>query len=121
MIPVKQRTAKDCLTACLASVLEIPYEEVPIFEDKNWTTDLQTWLNSRGYEYNYVDEIRLPLKRPTIGVGPSPRNLGRDHAVVVDGWLDIVHDPVTVPGDMKQIDYLLEMRSLSSTNLHTRE
>ena len=58
MTPVDQRVLDhdpargrfgDCLRACVASVLELPYEAVPQFAvADDWVERLQEWLAPRG-------------------------------------------------------------------------
>lgn len=69
MIPVKQRITDhnpergqygDCFKCCVASILELPYEEVPNFfaypGDDPWKglADFQDWLSPRGLFYLHV-------------------------------------------------------------------
>jgi hypothetical protein len=63
MTPVDQRSLwtptqpGDCLNACLASLLDLPYEEVPFFNKiareggPPYFTQLWDFLESRGYEF----------------------------------------------------------------------
>lgn len=50
MKPVEQRGDSDCLVACLASILEVPYEEVPqeiaVFETQH--NAMVAFLKARG-------------------------------------------------------------------------
>lgn len=63
MKPVKQtifgdgengNKAGNCLSACLASILEIPIEEVPVFSamGDDWFKNLFEWLKSKNCEYH---------------------------------------------------------------------
>lgn len=129
MIPVHQRIHGngqngqpygDCLKCCVASILELPYEEVPHFaagewkkigtSGTGWLFDLNDWLETRGgllsasanyyYKYpermtdEYVLEVRPRNWHATwwIGAVVPVRNAGYYHAVVMDG-ASVVHDP----------------------------
>lgn len=100
MTPVHQTKFKDaergirgnCLQAAVASVLDLPLDEVPHFiEHDDWERVFSDFLHARGldYECRYVlrDE---PPDGYAIGYGTSPR--GIKHAVVTYGWR-MVHDP----------------------------
>lgn len=86
----------NCLQAAIASVLDLPLDEVPHFvqndEDSdgevNWSTSLGVWLGLRGLQ---VDPTAEPLPGEAYLVtGRSAR--GVMHMVVYrDG--DLVHDP----------------------------
>lgn len=106
MKPVDQTTfghpGGNCYSACVASLLELPIEDVPYFmgEPANeWSKRLDEWLAPRGfyalhYEINpenraYYDREKLWPKGFYILGGKSPRG---DHAVVARGR-DMVHDP----------------------------
>lgn len=86
----------DCWRACIASMLELPAEEVPHFVNDNprdWWTDTQVYL----YEQTggYIDNLApvFPLEDEyTIAVGPSPRG-DFYHAVIVHRDGSLAHDP----------------------------
>jgi hypothetical protein len=60
MINAIPRHKNDCMAVSLASVLEIPIEEIPdFFEDKSydaalWYAAIQKWLKKRGYHLYYT-------------------------------------------------------------------
>jgi len=105
MIPIDQEFVHDpsinqhgdCFRACLASVLEMPREEVPHFaQEANgvahifWNNAMD-WLEARGWEY-----VHSPTWKPHEWFhfisGPSPRGNGVTHMVVgLNG--EVVHDP----------------------------
>ncbi len=143
MKPIDQRRIDaghgDCMTACLASLLELPYEDVPLFREieadgeKPWFSVLHDFLQKRGYEfhgtfthsylstegrkYQPFDELRKSSKGVN-GIfqagGPSPRFPGVGHAVLIDGYGNLVHDPhpsrqgVIVIEDVWMIEPILE-------------
>lgn len=91
------------MSAALASILEIPLEDVPNFYDAgpteaHWHSALTSWLAGRGFGLLEVNVERsdsevLGLKGYAIASGPSPRHPDIWHATV---WKDgaIVHDPM---------------------------
>lgn len=106
MKPVMQTTFGEekgnCLSACIASILELPIEEVPNFceEDReDWWRSCWTWLYSRGYvgiEVSIQPGVLSPVWHEyCILSGEGPR--GCHHAVVgrAKGYqgFEYVHDP----------------------------
>ncbi len=96
MRPVDQTTYGpydgNCFSACLASILEIPIDEVPLFLGAYWDGFLP-WLREHGLWVSFYrrSERRVPLGYSIAG-GRSMRFAGRMHACVAyDGM--IVHDP----------------------------
>jgi hypothetical protein len=103
MIPVKQtkrggpdvppEERGDCWPACLASLLEVPLEDVPIpHDDRHWWDVTQEALAPHGYEAVHMDEKYWPAGY-WIAAVPS-RNLGPGvkHVVVMRGG-EVAHDP----------------------------
>lgn len=99
MIPVEQVRQDDCFSACVASILELPLEEVAYFPTQDlevdaWMTAWVLWLDERGYDL-YGGIVHPFWKRPEgywILSAESPRLDGKNHAVVCkDG--EIVWDP----------------------------
>ena len=92
----------DCMRACVASVLELPIEEVPHFTDG----DREDWI--KGYLRFLHDHEWLLYGRGGIGgphpeigkdecpyyfaIGPSPRKGSHNHMVVCHKG-EVVHDP----------------------------
>jgi len=97
MRPVDQTTYGihdgDCFSACVASILEISIEDVPLFLGPHGDAFLP-WLADRGlsaslYERRRGDRVPRGF---SIAGGPSERFAGRMHAcVALDGI--VVHDP----------------------------
>jgi len=91
----------NCFSACLASLFELPLEEVPNFftvagpyDDAAWWSAVRDWLRPRGYGIMFND-LRDPehlklFEGYFIVSGKSSRNV--DHATI---WKDgvMVHDP----------------------------
>ncbi len=112
MKPVPQTRLSDndnkiygnCWEACLASLLEIPIEDVPELnagdpEDTEglWVLNTNTWLATRGLMFLEFpslppdDYAHMGIDTYHIIIGPSPRKNG-SHAVVGRNG-KIVHDP----------------------------
>lgn len=114
--PDKQRG--NCLTAVVASLLELPIEAVPNFvqdhvdhdadndDDWNWWTRLHRFLGERGQRMHYLRNVAHPEPHPAISdgfpdpdvgefytvSGISPRDSRIHHIVIYrDGVM--VHDP----------------------------
>ena len=79
----------NCLSACLASILEFPIVAVPRFVSVD--ARLHRWLADRGLSASVFPPDSAPAGY-SIAVGPSRRFAGLMHACVAyDGA--IVHDP----------------------------
>lgn len=114
MKPVDQATASDCLRACIASVFELPLDEVPYFGHAEEGTkragieqdsDLREWLAERGLELQHVTNPDAVLEGGAksagmpwgycVAGGKSPRG-DWGHSIVYD-WRDgtakLAHDP----------------------------
>ena len=126
MIPVHQRihgngkngeALGDCLKCCVASILELPYEDVPHFaagewkvsESSTWLENLNDWLLEKGWSlrasanfyYKHwprLDEFALETKPRNwhdgfwIGAVLAARGAGNYHAVVMYGD-SVMHEP----------------------------
>jgi len=89
--PVDQRNRYDCLQACVASIFELPYDQVPQFgesaigtkrEALQQDTDFRNWLDRFGISHSYITnpEIMLEAGKSArapwglcVGEGTSPR------------------------------------------------
>ncbi len=82
----------NCLSACVASILEMPTEAVPLSGNgEDWWPRLLGWLVDRGLSATKI-EGRSPPRGYAIAFGPSPRLPGQGHTCVAyDGA--VVHDP----------------------------
>lgn len=104
MKPVIQTQVGDhgnCFSACLASILELPIEDVPNFFEAQiidgaagWWAALRDWLWTRGYGVIVLNDPcgRLSQSLPGLLIvsGESPR--GRMHATIWESG-SLVHDP----------------------------
>lgn len=110
MTPVDQRVfatapgeVGDCFSACLASVLDLPLDEVPVFvAEPDWYGSCVRWLRARGIHLVLLQGLDTtwpwipPSDLPIIVGGPSPR--GPWHHAVVGIWrgggaMEVLHDP----------------------------
>lgn len=99
MTPIFQSTfypQGDCMTAALASILNMRLKDVPRFIDhtESFYEDIDAWLESHGLEYlgvsPFAEGPRYTVDGYYLVMGRSPR--GCSHVVVYnDGAL--VHDP----------------------------
>jgi hypothetical protein len=98
----------NCYAACIASLLELPLEDVPAFEDMynsgkekwKWFGIFLKFLQGKGYEFHGTgkpSQIRDPyfargVDGYVMAYGESPRDSKVTHAVIYkDG--EMVHDP----------------------------
>lgn len=119
---VFMRHKNDCYTACLATLLGLPYEDVPRFFDDNnellgdWSQQVSAFLLPRELQILQFDsspEILNSLRGLIICAGPSYtpefKELEHFHAVIYkDGklWHDPKPNPVGVI-EPKVIDILV--------------
>jgi hypothetical protein len=117
MIPQKQTRQHpngDCTRACIASLLELPVENVPDWIDApdataetegypNWYYRMQQWLSRRGYAFVEIQLERktwMPLPFPTAAIFIGPHESGARHAIVghcEGGRFIPMHDPLGGP------------------------
>lgn len=97
MVPVFQRTKTDCFRCCVASVLELPYEDVPDALYGTWLEDLRAWAATRGLVVEWETD---PADVPSDGVfvmgtewNGDPERSRHGHAVVSRGAHEVIHDP----------------------------
>lgn len=104
MKPIDQRILGemgDCFTASLASLLDLPYEEVPYFigmGDK-WHESFFKFLFDHGFSYHGLTNAKRIAEGISVGIdgyflvsGDSPRGFKSGHSVVYKG-MEMVHDP----------------------------
>lgn len=107
-------TYGDCLSACIASILELPLEEVPVFTlppytgHPFWQLELNDWLRVRGYTLvGYRDEDALAMAPECFHIVCGPPRVGNGvdtrHAVVAYGDR-ILFDPNHTTGGISKID-----------------
>jgi hypothetical protein len=88
----------DCLTACVASLFELPLSEVPFFvESESWWSDYQRFFHERGFQLGQVsictdeNDRRVLTGYPLDGVYwiatvKSPRGKARCSSCKGVGW-----------------------------------
>lgn len=90
----------NCYAACLASLLDIPLDQVPDFGRRGWANRLRHWLVDFGIGVIFRKGDGLPLgeqKSPPAGHAIlSHQTLFGPHAVICNGG-QIIHDPSPRP------------------------
>ncbi len=110
----------NCFAACLASILELPLDEVPLFKMEQWQLAYNEWLRPsglaiisvplpEGIQSQPAEILRYFMPGYTILAAQSPR-FDCLHAVVC--WNgEIVHDPHPQRhmgvGEWKEVDLLV--------------
>lgn len=87
MIGIYQDLPNNCFAACLASILELPLNQVPNFvveHGESWLLELLTWLRPMNLAVAYLEfNPSLPLPGGyailTVQGGPTPEE---NHALV---------------------------------------
>jgi hypothetical protein len=125
MIPISQTILSsegvvgNCFQCCVASVLELPLEEVPHFcKEDSWPLNFHEWLNSRGYFWIEVvgcnSHLFIEYSGYHIISGPSPRNKGLHGVVGLNGepHFDPHPDKTFLKGEPKDWMYGFLVRKL---------
>ena len=122
MTPVFQATKFDCLSACVASVLDLPLSEIPLWWElsgDDWIEAIKNWAESRGLGFVYFDlkdRTQWPVLHGFYGIaaGPTPRSAEYFHAVVVKAVhednrtrLEFIHDPCPNGNFIMDFDHLI--------------
>ncbi|MDI1288901.1 MAG: hypothetical protein PSX37_02990 [bacterium] len=81
----------NCLQTCVASLLELPLEDVPHFAaQSDWYDAMCYWLADQGFA---VVDQRHPIEGVLgICMGKSPRG-NFTHVVITNGSDELAHDP----------------------------
>lgn len=120
MKPVQQEKTEsgsgDCFAACIASLLEMPLEEVPNFcaEGEEWPINAINWYRGQGFailEFDYSDQpdsVAIAEMKSLGGyciVSGQSSRFDCLHAVIYkDG--ELIHDPSPDGGGVKDIQYV---------------
>ena len=83
----------NCLAAAFASLLEIPIEDIPCFEDmsdEKWYLELLNWTEGLGFQLCRWDK-EMYFHGYYLVCGKSPRGNFNHIVVFQDGQM--VHDP----------------------------
>lgn len=90
MIEVTQTRPDNCMAAALASLLELPLDQVPQPDPEGpsfyfWST-FNRWLRSRGfYLHTLINSDDFPRDDLWIAGVPSLSKRGEGHVVVMEG------------------------------------
>jgi hypothetical protein len=106
MRPVDQTTygtKGNCISACIASILEMPVKNIPLFVGEGWWPRLLTWLGRRGLSATEIAN-HFPAPGYTIAFGPSTRLIGLGHACVARDGI-VVHDPHPSRDGLPYVDH----------------
>ena len=131
MQPVFQTTGKNCLAACIASLMEVPIDYIPQGYLK---MDIGSWVNKLNkdmlelYGIYFLPlglaETKFYLRGYSIAIVNSESvNEGEPHAVVIDENLNVIHDPMEGNEDVEYkyvyFDYILVpiMKDIKLTEL----
>lgn len=130
MIPIKQTKIHkvdpdgaiiergNCYAACWASLLEVPLEEVPAFEDLpddgSWWIETIKWLKDKGLVLHYFPSDEAPTDTYVMACGPSPRGPWGHGVIYLDGKL--VFDPHPSGEGLVQVNYYLGAGKAKKTN-----
>lgn len=109
MKKVFMRHKNDCYTACLATVLGLPYEQVPrFFDDEDnvvgeWTETVNSFLEGYGLQVvtvkgdlDFIKQLKGLLIVAGLSYTPEYREKDQFHAVIYrDG--ELYHDPKPDP------------------------
>lgn len=90
---IDQRTKTDCLRCCIATVLGLPYEDVPDLVPEHggdWPAALAQWACAHGLEALWFrcfgeGEMLQPLQTSARWIATGPTDRGTNHAVVYRG------------------------------------
>lgn len=122
MTRVYQKTENDCLSACIASILDLSLDEVPLWwdlPDHDWLTALPNWLAKRGLGFAYLelrkDKVDWPLLSGYVIVGGfTPRSAKFRHAVIAKAEmrgnqvrLNWIHDPYKRGNFLEDPDHVI--------------
>ena len=124
MTPIFQRNGYDCLSAAVASVLDLKLEDVPDWSELvgvEWVRAVFSWAISRGLGVCYFDmreRKAWPILANHYAVlsGKTHRSEKYHHAVVVKATqnleaqetrLDWVHDPMPGGDFISEPDHIL--------------
>ena len=135
---IKQKNRKDCLICCLATLLNMDYEEIPKFyeeypedrdfnEEEGWAfkRSFDRWLNTQGYfriifETNVIDDV---IQQPFYTGAKSLKCFGImkkpdrffSHVVILDfsSGSVTIHDPANIIQysykDLTHIELILKL------------
>jgi hypothetical protein len=100
----------NCFPSCLASILDLPLNQVPAFQDMGtkWFPALWAFLKEQACEFHgtgkkeKVDTYTPGIDGYYIVNGASPRGFIRGHSVIYKAG-KLVHDPYPDGGGLLEI------------------
>lgn len=98
MIPIYQTIngpKGNCYEACLASILELKLEEVPIFNGPKWYKLAEEWALKENIQLKFIINIESIYNQPypdKYAIAGLRTISNFTHSVVVKGY-NIIHDP----------------------------
>ncbi|WP_329140922.1 hypothetical protein [Streptomyces sp. NBC_00670] len=98
----------NCLQACIASLLDLPLDDVPHFLlHADWTAALQEFVTAHGHRLR----MQPPDTHCAYGMAWGPSERGVRHAVV---WADghMAHDPHPSRAGLLHVTELLTLTPL---------
>ena len=124
MIEVNQRKKHDpensvygdCWKACIASILEFPYECVPEFEEQKTPYEME--MAVKNWLMLYGLSVRRTTNKPegySIAVGKSPRFKNISHCCVAKNG-EIIFDPHPDKTDLKKIQWYETLENINLAN-----
>lgn len=86
----------NCMSACLASILDRPLSEVinvcdPKVRENGFWPPIIDWLEEQGYAFEIIHDFKRVSGKYSIGSGPSPRGNFYHTVICYDG--KVVFDP----------------------------
>lgn len=85
MKPVQQENSRDCVRACMASIMELPIAKIPNFNPETWFEEACKWLQPMGFTLlNTFVNNDAETQAWGLGAVDSSRK-GWNHCVVVFG------------------------------------
>jgi hypothetical protein len=136
MIPVKQTIFKtettkgNCLTACVASIFDLPIEKVPYFAEfeDDWQIELINFVEKLGYYFagtsspgqKGLKQLNDPKYNKGVNgyiivTGKSPRGDFLHSVVYKDGKL--AHDPHPDNTGIENIEYFFMIECTTEANI----
>lgn len=114
----------DCLKTSVVNLLQnYDYDMVPHFvQYVDWWGTMRRWARREGFDFGYGQPSSAILEHFTsddllIASGPSPRGVFW-HCILVDGNLDMVHDPHPSRAGILSIeDLIFTMPKMELNNL----
>lgn len=98
----------NCFASCLASMMELPIEAIPQFEE--YMGDPVVWSMATNWLRYYglkVTRHTTPPQGFSIATGPSPRWSEHHCCIVHNGKM--VHDPHPAKSGLSSIEYFLTL------------